>query len=140
VAFCSAPAVAPEQELSHLAENHRSIVLSLLALAAVVVAGSSGFNAIVLYHVRHSPPGQTLLVGGHEMRIDCRGSGSPTIVLDAGLGNDGLIWVACNRCSPGRRASAPTTGPGSAGAKRCPLRATPIILPRNCMGYWLRLT
>jgi pimeloyl-ACP methyl ester carboxylesterase len=26
------------------------------------------------------------------MRIDCTGSGSPTIVLDAGLGNDGLIW------------------------------------------------
>jgi pimeloyl-ACP methyl ester carboxylesterase len=26
------------------------------------------------------------------MRIDCSGSGSPVIVLDAGLGNDGLIW------------------------------------------------
>jgi pimeloyl-ACP methyl ester carboxylesterase len=26
------------------------------------------------------------------MRIDCTGSGSPAIVLDAGLGNDGLIW------------------------------------------------
>jgi hypothetical protein len=26
------------------------------------------------------------------MRIDCTGSGLPTIVLDAGLGNDGLIW------------------------------------------------
>ena len=26
------------------------------------------------------------------MRIDCSGSGSPTLVLDAGLGNDGLIW------------------------------------------------
>jgi pimeloyl-ACP methyl ester carboxylesterase len=68
------------------------IVLSLLALAAVVVAGSTGFNAIVLYQFRHSPPGQTLLVGGHQMRIDCSGSGSPAIVLDAGLGNDGLIW------------------------------------------------
>jgi len=68
------------------------IVLSLLALAAVVVAGSTGFNAVVLYQVRHSPPGQTLLVGGRQMRIDCSGSGSPTIVLDAGLGNDGLIW------------------------------------------------
>ena len=26
------------------------------------------------------------------MRIDCSGSGSPAIILDAGLGNDGLIW------------------------------------------------
>jgi len=68
------------------------IVLSLVALAAVAVAGSSGWNAIVLYQFRHPPPGETYLVDGHEMRIECTGSGSPTIVLDAGLGNDGLIW------------------------------------------------
>ena len=68
------------------------IVLLLLAVAAVVMAASSGFNAAALYSFRHSPPGQMFLVGGHAMRIDCRGSGSPTIVLDAGLGNDGLIW------------------------------------------------
>ncbi len=68
------------------------IVLSLAALAAVAVAGSSGWNAIELYQFRHPPPGETYLVDGHQMRIDCTGSGSPTIVLDAGLGNDGLIW------------------------------------------------
>jgi pimeloyl-ACP methyl ester carboxylesterase len=68
------------------------VVLSLLAVAAVAVAGSSAFNAIVLYRFRHSAPGQMFLVNGHAMRIDCSGSGSPAIVLDAGLGNDGLIW------------------------------------------------
>jgi pimeloyl-ACP methyl ester carboxylesterase len=68
------------------------LVLSLLALAAVVIAGSSAFNAVALYRFRHSPPGQTILVNGHAMRIDCSGSGSPVIVLDAGLGNNGLIW------------------------------------------------
>ncbi len=69
-----------------------SIVLSLLAVAAVAVAGSSAFNAIALYRFRKSPPGQMVLVDGHAMRIDCSGSGSPAIVLDAGLGNDGFIW------------------------------------------------
>jgi len=68
------------------------IVLLLLAVAAGVIAASSGFNAAALYSFRHSPPGQTFLVGGHTMRIDCSGSGSPAIILDAGLGNDGLIW------------------------------------------------
>jgi pimeloyl-ACP methyl ester carboxylesterase len=68
------------------------IVLSLVALTAVTVAGSSGLNAIALYRFRNPPPGETYLVNGHQMRIDCTGSGSPTIVLDAGLGNDGLIW------------------------------------------------
>ncbi len=68
------------------------VVLSLLALAAVLVAGSSAFNAVALYRFRQSPPGQTFLVDGHAMRIECSGSGSPAIVLDAGLGDDGLIW------------------------------------------------
>ena len=68
------------------------IVLSCIALIAIVLACSSGFNAIALHHHRSRPPGQIYLVNGHRMRIDCTGSGSPTIVLDAGLGNDGLIW------------------------------------------------
>jgi pimeloyl-ACP methyl ester carboxylesterase len=68
------------------------IVLSLLALAAVALAASSGWNGIALYRYRHPPPGQSYLVDGHQMRLDCTGSGSPTLVLDAGLGNDGLIW------------------------------------------------
>jgi pimeloyl-ACP methyl ester carboxylesterase len=68
------------------------LVLTLLAVAAVAVAGSSAYNAFVLYRFRHAPPGQTFLVNGHVMRIDCSGTGSPAIVLDAGLGNDGLIW------------------------------------------------
>lgn len=68
------------------------IVLLLLAVAAVVIAASSGFNAAALYRFRHAAPGQIFLVDGHAMRIDCSGSGSPAIILDAGLGNDGLIW------------------------------------------------
>jgi pimeloyl-ACP methyl ester carboxylesterase len=36
------------------------------------------------------PPGQLIDVDGHEMHIDCRGEGSPTVVLDAGLG-DGAV-------------------------------------------------
>ena len=66
--------------------------LLLLAVAAAVITASSGFNAAALYRFRHAPPGQTFLVDGHAMRIDCSGSGSPAIILDAGLGNDGLIW------------------------------------------------
>jgi hypothetical protein len=68
------------------------IVLAMVALVAVAVTASSGFNAIALHHFRSRPPGEIYLVNGHRMDIDCTGSGSPTIVLDAGLGNDGLIW------------------------------------------------
>jgi pimeloyl-ACP methyl ester carboxylesterase len=68
------------------------VVFSLVAVVALGVAGSSGWNAIALYHFRHPMPGKIYLVDGHAMRIDCLGSGSPGIILDAGLGNDGLIW------------------------------------------------
>src|SRR5579859_1082660 len=68
------------------------VVLLLLTVAAAAIAAGSGWNAAALYRFRHSPPGEMLLVGGHAMRIDCSGSGSPAIILDAGLGNDGLIW------------------------------------------------
>jgi pimeloyl-ACP methyl ester carboxylesterase len=69
-----------------------SIVLLPAGLVAVVLAASTGFNAIALHHFRSKPPGRMYSVNGHTMRIDCTGTGSPTIVLDAGLGNDGLIW------------------------------------------------
>lgn len=68
------------------------VVLSLIGLGAVAVAASSGYNAIALHRFRAHPPGEMLVVNGHTMRIECMGTGSPTIVLDAGLGNDGLIW------------------------------------------------
>jgi pimeloyl-ACP methyl ester carboxylesterase len=82
----------PRSSYSRRRKITERIVLSLVAVAALAVAGMSGWNAIALYRFRHSPPGKTYLVDGHSMRIDCMGSGLPVIVLDAGLGNDGLIW------------------------------------------------
>jgi pimeloyl-ACP methyl ester carboxylesterase len=70
------------------------IVLLLVVLVAATIAGSSGFNAIALHHFRaeNPPPGDFYTINGHRMHINCTGSGSPTIILDAGLGNDALIW------------------------------------------------
>ncbi|HEY6765340.1 MAG TPA: alpha/beta hydrolase, partial [Candidatus Sulfotelmatobacter sp.] len=68
------------------------ILLSLAALLLIVVAGSSGVNAVILAYHHARLPGRVYRVDGHNKRINCMGSGSPTIVLDSGLGNDGLIW------------------------------------------------
>lgn len=67
-------------------------VMSLAAFIAVVVAVSSGTNAVILHYARAITPGKMYLVHGYRMHIDCMGSGSPTLILDAGLGNDSLIW------------------------------------------------
>ena len=66
------------------------ITLSGIALTALAVAAGSGFNAIALH--ANKLPGRIYSVNGHKMRIDCTGHGSPTILLEAGAGNDGLVW------------------------------------------------
>ena len=68
------------------------VFLSLVAFIAVAVAASSGMNAVILNHARAITPGGMYLVHGYRMHMDCMGSGSPTLILDAGLGNDSLIW------------------------------------------------
>jgi pimeloyl-ACP methyl ester carboxylesterase len=70
------------------------IVLSLVALVALALGLNSAVNAVILHHYRAQMPGALYLVDGHRMRLDCTGSGSPTLVLDAGLGNNGLIFGA----------------------------------------------
>jgi hypothetical protein len=68
------------------------IGLSLLGLVSLVLAGSSGWNAMRLLYFRSQPPGRIYRVNGHRMRIDCMGSGSPSIILESGAGADGLDW------------------------------------------------
>ena len=70
------------------------VVLSLVALLFLAIGLSSGINALLLHRERASMPGRLYDVNGHKMRMECTGSGSPTLVLAAGLGNDGLIWSA----------------------------------------------
>lgn len=43
----------------------------------------------------HSMPGRLIDVGGHKLHIDCTGSGSPTVVLEPGLGepSTAMAWI-----------------------------------------------
>jgi hypothetical protein len=70
------------------------IVLSIVALVATVVVGSSSFNAIAIHWFRahNPPPGEIYIVNGNKMRMYCTGSGTPTIILEAGLGDDAIVW------------------------------------------------
>jgi pimeloyl-ACP methyl ester carboxylesterase len=48
-------------------------------------------------HAAFSMPGQLIDVGDHRLHIDCTGTGSPTVVLEAGLGENSTAmagWVA----------------------------------------------
>ncbi len=41
---------------------------------------------------QYPPPGQLVDVGGFRLHLYCTGSGSPTVVLEAGLGDGSFIW------------------------------------------------
>ena len=44
----------------------------------------------------YTRPGRLIDVGGHELHINCTGTGSPTVVLEAGLGEPSTVmsWIA----------------------------------------------
>jgi len=71
------------------------IVLTVVMLIAVALGSGATFNVVATqyFFARHSVPGNFYDVDGYKMHLLCTGEGSPTLVLDAGLGNDSLIWT-----------------------------------------------
>lgn len=41
----------------------------------------------------HPAPGHLVDIGGYRLHIHCEGEGNPTVVMDAGLGNPGMVWA-----------------------------------------------
>lgn len=69
---------------------------SLATAAAIAVAGVLGatYEAIAASadHFRYPPTGRLVDIGGYRLHLDCRGEGSPTVIMDAGLGGSSLDW------------------------------------------------
>jgi pimeloyl-ACP methyl ester carboxylesterase len=40
-----------------------------------------------------TPPGNLISIGGHKMHLHCTGAGSPTVVVEAGVGDISTDWV-----------------------------------------------
>jgi len=50
-------------------------------------------EAVRVHRLRSVPvPGEILSIGGRSVHLYCTGSGSPTLLLEAGLGDDFLSW------------------------------------------------
>jgi pimeloyl-ACP methyl ester carboxylesterase len=65
-------------------------------IAAAVLVGAS-YEQIMRWRATHDYPAQGRLmdIGGHRMQLDCRGSGTPIVVFEAGLDTMGsLSWSA----------------------------------------------
>ena len=68
----------------------------LYPVIAVLVVGSVGgmFETVARERARHDypAPGALYDVGGHRLHLDCAGTGSPTVVLQNGLGGMSVLW------------------------------------------------
>ena len=75
----------------------RALDLTILLAVNVMVLGvaiSSSVNSVLTesFKAKHPEPGTDYLVNGKKMHMNCTGAGSPTVVLEAGLGWDSLVW------------------------------------------------
>lgn len=64
------------------------VLVLVLALAGIVYQAIS--TAKDLY--KYPPSGKLVDVGGYQLHINCIGEGSPTVVMDYGLGGLSLVW------------------------------------------------
>jgi pimeloyl-ACP methyl ester carboxylesterase len=71
------------------------VLLIVLLVAGGVLALGAAYNALSLRHYRSvaGVPGKLFTVDGYKMHLFCTGHGAPAIILDAGLGDDSLIWA-----------------------------------------------
>ena len=74
------------------------IVLWSSALLALFILAGVVYEQVGRYRAQHDFPAPGKMIdigGGRKIQLDCRGSGSPTVVFEAGLSVDGsLSWSA----------------------------------------------
>jgi pimeloyl-ACP methyl ester carboxylesterase len=122
-----------------------SAALLLLACWASSAASSAGTLT------RGDFSGQVSIHGGRRLYLECRGRGTPTVVLESGSGDSGREWLAHE---PGRSAIMPavarftrvciydrpgTTWAGGLGQPRSVSRSDPVAMPRTARDIALDL-
>ncbi|HTV84332.1 MAG TPA: alpha/beta hydrolase [Dyella sp.] len=68
--------------------------MGLVVLVALLGVAGFTWNELATRDEQKAfpPPGRMYEVDGHAMHMYCTGTGSPTLVLDAGLGDDWTVW------------------------------------------------
>ena len=71
----------------------RAVTVAAAAVVFVILAGATYQGATTALERRQFPhPGRLVDVGGHQLHIDCRGSGTPTVVLEAPAVGMSAAW------------------------------------------------
>jgi pimeloyl-ACP methyl ester carboxylesterase len=72
----------------------RPIAAGVIIFSVLLMITGAAYQSISMDRDRraHPMPGQFIDVGGYEMHIDCLGQGTPTVILDSGLGDSYISW------------------------------------------------
>jgi pimeloyl-ACP methyl ester carboxylesterase len=70
-------------------------------IVIIVLLGGSGLIYQSIAEKRddqqYPPPGRMVDIGGYRLHLYCTGQGSPTVVLESGLGGPALLWALVQR-------------------------------------------
>ncbi|WP_432989423.1 alpha/beta fold hydrolase [Dactylosporangium sp. CA-233914] len=104
------------------------IGIVLLALILLVTVVGAGYETLSERgdDKRYPMPGRLVDAGGHKLHLNCTGTGGPTVVLEAGLGESSAGWATiqgqlsgggrvCSYDRAGYAWSEPGPGPRTAG-------------------------
>jgi pimeloyl-ACP methyl ester carboxylesterase len=82
------------QVRGHLGGRGRWLVVPMIATLLVFAIGG-GLATISAAAASSAPtaPGRMIDVGGHQLYIECTGSGGPAVILQAGLGASSSSWA-----------------------------------------------
>lgn len=100
----------------------RWILVPVIAALLLVAVGGASATVSTARTVTSAAPGQLVDVGGHRLSITCSGSGSPTVVLQSGLGGSSSAWA---RIAPDVAASTTVCAYDRAGHGRSDEAASP---------------
>jgi pimeloyl-ACP methyl ester carboxylesterase len=82
-----------------LARRFRKTLVTIATLALAVLTVGMTYEAIgrILDARKYPMRGQMVDIGGYRLNINCTGTGSPTVILESGLGEQAQSWVAVQR-------------------------------------------
>lgn len=72
-----------------------SIIFALIGLLVILALAGASYQAIATSAEAHRfpEPGRLIDIGGFRLKLNCVGKGSPTVVLEAGLGDVLIEWI-----------------------------------------------
>ena len=94
----SAPGTGPSRG-RRLLRVIRRIVVGLIALIVFVLVVGSAYQLVVgnVPDGRYPAPWRLVDIGGRVLHVNCLGQGTPTVILEAGLGSGAVTWQHVQR-------------------------------------------